>query len=194
MRGSLSIGAATAGLALLSAASLGSQQPVQTSQPHSNSPSLHYSSLRDATARQANTPLFHSSDAAILVTNTNDNGPGSLRQALVDAQNGDTIQFDPALNGQTITLTSGELVVDKNIIISGPGPTLLTVSELYIPKFLYRIFHLRPSHIVTIEGLTITGGYANGSVGGGILNDHATLNINNCTITANHTDRQGGGI
>src|SRR6476646_5822152 len=55
----------------------------------------------------------------IIVTNTNDNGPGSLRQALVDAQDGDTIQFDSSLNGQTITL-SGELVIDKNITISGP--------------------------------------------------------------------------
>src|SRR5947209_9195588 len=59
---------------------------------------------------------------------------------------------------------------------------LLTVSELYIPKFLYRILHVRPGHTVTITGLTITGGYANGSVGGGILNDHSTLHINNCTI------------
>ena len=31
------------------------------------------------------------------VTNTNDSGPGSLRQALADAHDGDTINFDPAL-------------------------------------------------------------------------------------------------
>src|SRR5436190_7297464 len=38
--------------------------------------------------------------ATLIVTNTNDNGLGSLRQALAGAQNGDIIQFDPALNGQ----------------------------------------------------------------------------------------------
>jgi hypothetical protein len=33
----------------------------------------------------------------IIVTNTNDNGPGSLRQALADANNGDAINFDSCL-------------------------------------------------------------------------------------------------
>ena len=43
--------------------------------------------------------------ATITVTDANDNGAGSLRLALVDANNGDTIDFDPSLNGQTITLS-----------------------------------------------------------------------------------------
>ena len=34
----------------------------------------------------------------ITVTNENDSGPGSLRQALADAQDGDTINFDPSVN------------------------------------------------------------------------------------------------
>ena len=59
--------------------------------------------------------------ATITVINTNDSGPGSLRQALADANDGDTINFDPALNGQTINLTSGELVIGKDITIDGPG-------------------------------------------------------------------------
>jgi hypothetical protein len=46
--------------------------------------------------------------AVITVTNTNDSGPGSLRQAINVANQGDTIDFDPALNGQTVTLTSDE--------------------------------------------------------------------------------------
>lgn len=44
----------------------------------------------------------------ITVTNTNDSGPGSLRQALADAGQGDAIDF--AVTG-TIGLTSGELLV-----------------------------------------------------------------------------------
>jgi hypothetical protein len=46
----------------------------------------------------------------LTVTTTADSGAGSLRQALADASDGDTIQFDAALNGHTITLTRDELV------------------------------------------------------------------------------------
>ena len=53
----------------------------------------------------------------IIVTNTNDNGPGSLRQALVDANDGDTI--DATQVSGTITLTGGQLLVDKSVTING---------------------------------------------------------------------------
>jgi hypothetical protein len=49
--------------------------------------------------------------AMFTVTNTKDSGPGSLRQALVDAKDGDTIAF--AVTG-TIVLTSEGLVIDKD--------------------------------------------------------------------------------
>src|ERR1700746_1261676 len=61
----------------------------------------------------------------ITVTNTNDSGPGSLRQALADVNDGDTINF--AVTG-TIGLTTGELLVDKSITISGPGAASLAVN------------------------------------------------------------------
>src|SRR5690606_27888979 len=56
----------------------------------------------------------------LTVTNTNDSGPGSLRQAIADAGFGDTIIFDLPLPA-TITLTSGQLVVSNNLTIEGPG-------------------------------------------------------------------------
>ena len=75
--------------------------------------------------------------ASILtVTNTNDNGPGSLRQALLDVNDADVINF--AVTG-TIGLTSGELALDKSITISGPGFDILTVSRSSNTPF--RIFH-----------------------------------------------------
>src|SRR5258708_31332019 len=57
--------------------------------------------------------------ATLIVTNTNDNGPGSLRQALADAVDGDTIQFVSALNGQTIYLANGQLVINNSITVIG---------------------------------------------------------------------------
>ena len=138
--------------------------------------------------------------ATLIVTTAADSGAGSLRQALADAHNGDTIQFDAALNGQTINLTSGELVIDKNITISGPGSNLLTVSRASTAAN-FRIFHVTPNHTVIIGGLTISGGLVDGtSNGGGILNS-GSLTIANSTISGNQAGLvstsqigYGGGI
>src|SRR6476469_8420985 len=56
--------------------------------------------------------------ATITVTNTNDSGVGSLRQAMINAGSGDTITFHSSLSGQTITLVS-TLVINKNLTIDG---------------------------------------------------------------------------
>ncbi len=54
------------------------------------------------------------------VTNTNDSGVGSLRQAVASAFAGDTITFSPSLAGQTITLTS-TISITKSVTIDGVG-------------------------------------------------------------------------
>src|SRR5215471_1717168 len=60
----------------------------------------------------------------ITVTNGNDSGSGSLRQALADANDGDIINFDPSVN--IVTLTTAELVITKSITISA-SPQMVTV-------------------------------------------------------------------
>jgi hypothetical protein len=126
----------------------------------------------------------------ITVSNTNDSGPGSLRQALADANDGDTINFDVSLKGQTIALTSDELVIDKSITITGPGSDQLAVSVDM--QYTFRIFHVMASPTVTIEGLTI--GPSLYFYGCGIQNDQATLTINNCAVTGNSGLDFGAGI
>ena len=126
----------------------------------------------------------------ITVTNTNDGGPGSLRQALADANDSDTINF--AVTG-TIGLTSAELLVTKSISISGPGADILAVNG----NATYRVFHIAPGKIVAISDLTITNGNATKQPvpdGGGIYNDHATLTLTDCTISNNSAFRDAGGI
>ena len=129
--------------------------------------------------------------ATITVMNTNDSGAGSLRQALVDAVDGDTINFNASLNGQ-ITLTSGQLMVDKGVNITGPGANRLAVNANHAS----RVFYIASGKDVTISGLTITNGSApSPHFGGGIYNDHATLTLSSCTISGNAAEYGiGGGI
>ena len=83
--------------------------------------------------------------ATFTVTNTNNTGVGSLRQAVMDANaaaGADTIVFDATFNSpQTITLTSVITIngVNDTLTITGPGANLLTVSG----NFVAAIFHCR---------------------------------------------------
>ena len=124
----------------------------------------------------------------IVVTNTNDSGPGSLRDALAIANDGDTIDAT-GISG-TISLTSGELQITHAVTINGPGP-----GSLLIVGGGARVFDNLASE-VTISGFFIAGGSAPGDNGGGILNEggnFATLRLINCIIAGNSADF-GGGI
>jgi len=122
-----------------------------------------------------------------MVSNTNDNGPGSLRHALVDANDGDTI--DATNISGVITLTTGQLQVDKSVTIEGPGADSLAVDG----NAQTRVFFIVSGVSVTISGFTIRNGHAN-TTGGGIDNENvATVTISNCTVSAN-TANLGGGI
>ena len=74
-------------------------------------------------AAMASVQIVHA--ATITVTSTADSGAGTLRDALASASDGDTIDF--SVTG-TITLTSGQLVVNNSLTISGPGAANLAVN------------------------------------------------------------------
>jgi HYR domain len=139
--------------------------------------------------------------AAVPVTNTDDGGMGSLRAAISSAMAGDMIVFNLPAGSTTITLTTDELLINKNLIITGPGANLLTVQRSTAggtPDF--RIFDIADGNFnVTISGLTISNGNAPqfSGGGGGILNlSTGTVNIVNDTITGNSSQigGDGGGI
>jgi hypothetical protein len=105
----------------------------------------------------------NSSEAATLfVTSLNDSGPGSLRQTVSSSSSGDTIKF--GVTG-TITLTTGEIVIDKSLSIVGPDPSLLAISG----NNNSRVFFINPNRTLEISGLTIRNGNNSGT-GGGIYN------------------------
>lgn len=126
----------------------------------------------------------------ILVTNTNDSGPGSLRDALAVANDGDTI--DTTGVSGTILLTSGELQVTRNnVTINGPGAENLVINGNATSRVLTN-FGLD----VTISGFTITnGGVGDGNGGGGIHN-RGGLTLIDSIVSNNNTVNgvNGGGI
>ena len=65
----------------------------------------------------------------LTVTNTNDSGAGSLRQAIIDANatpGTDTITFAPTVTG-TITLASNLTPIEESVVITGPGADRLAI-------------------------------------------------------------------
>src|ERR1051326_5159806 len=112
----------------------------------------------------------------ITVTNTNDSGPGSLREALAVANDGDTIDAT-GISG-AITLTSGLLLVDKSVTINGAGADVLAVDG----NMASRVFQTPAGRTVTIMNCSISGNTA--GLGAGIFNGGA-LTIINSTLTGN---------
>ncbi|NJL80922.1 MAG: hypothetical protein HC917_22830 [Richelia sp. SM2_1_7] len=103
------------------------------------------------------------------------------------------------MSGQTITLTSGELLITDAITIEGLGANQLTISG----NNASRVFKIDDSNgnnkiNVTIEGLTITGGKTtagddNNDDGAGIWN-RENLTLKNVVVRNNQAADDGGGI
>jgi hypothetical protein len=142
---------------------------------------------------------------AVVTVNTNGDqappgctgGTCSLRQAIAAAAAGDTINFAPSLNGQTITLTGGVLAISQSVTIAGPGAGMLTISGNDTTT-VFDIAPSNPNQDVTISGLTITNGSATTN-GGGILaaGSLRSLTLTHDAITGNEVtlgpSSAGGG-
>jgi parallel beta-helix repeat protein len=129
--------------------------------------------------------------ATFTVTNLNDSGGGSLRQAILAANAApgvDTITFKPGLSG-TITLTTGEMAISDSAIIAGPGAGIITISG----NNASRIFEANGT--VGISGLTLTQGNPVDGWGGAIASS-GTLVLSGMVITGNRCSGSfgGGGI
>jgi hypothetical protein len=148
--------------------------------------------------------------STLKVTNNFDSGAGSLRYEIAQATSKDTIVFDKSLDGATITLTTGEMVINKNLTIKGPGAGLLTITSIPWVDSLFtsrpgsRVFEVDGANTTfTLSGLTI--GNAGGTTisgyfalpydgwGGGILN-FGNLTLSSCTLSSDSAIDGGGAI
>ncbi|HEX3554739.1 MAG TPA: IPTL-CTERM sorting domain-containing protein [Thermoanaerobaculia bacterium] len=129
--------------------------------------------------------------ATFNVTNLNDAGPGSLRQAVLDANGAagpDVITFQAGLTG-TITLASGPLNVSDSVDVQGPGQAVITVNGNNASTVFY-VYSSAATLDVTISGLTLTGGLA--SRGGGIVDNGENLVLDHVTVSNNTATGEGG--
>ncbi len=133
--------------------------------------------------------VARSGAATITVTNTADSGAGSLRDAVTAAGIGDTILFDTGLSGQTITLTSGFILLTKNLVIDGSG----VASGIRLDGNNNSRIFVQSAGTILLNSLIITNGL--GGYGGGVDQEGGTLTISNCTLTGNSaTSTSGGGF
>jgi predicted outer membrane repeat protein len=151
------------------------------------------------------------------VTNTSNSGPGSLSQAISEANNGGgTILFSNVTGIITMsdTLLTNNITVDASAVPGG-----ITINGNHANQ----IFYVQ-SGIVVMTCLTISNGYqlggsddggaifnrgsltmnrctlsgnsacCGGNGGGAIANEGGSLTVNECTFVGNSTDGYGGGI
>lgn len=150
-------------------------------------------------------------EAATLVVNSPaDSGLGTLRQAIADAAPGDTINFNPALNGKLIRLTSQytiakDLTIDASalpngIVISGDADASHSPTAGDT-----RIFNIGIDATVVLRNLFMQDGktedaplelfgIAGDSRSGGGIYNAGTLTLEDCTVTNCRTGKGGGAI
>jgi hypothetical protein len=138
-----------------------------------------------------------------VVTNTNDSGAGSLRDAIttICSSPNNNVTFnipnaDPNHSGgiYTITLSTGEIPIAKDVNVTGPNSVTNTDPIIISGGTASRVFNVNSGKTATISNLNVTGGNGSAGNGGAIINQ-GTLNLLGMAIYGNTaTGQNGGGI
>ena len=141
--------------------------------------------------------------ATFTVTNTNDSGAGSLRQAVIDANLSgvaNTINF--AVTG-AIVLTSGQIRIESPLNIVGPGVGSLAIDGNASSRIFTIVENNAPAcpalsgpndFAVSISGLTLRNGSRNvANSSGGAIVAEKSLTLNS-VIIRDSAAKNGGGV
>ena len=134
----------------------------------------------------------------LVVLNTNDSGGGSLRDAVSNANPGDTIRFHPALiGGSNATLVlNNEIIINKSLTIKG---LYNNTDTLFISgNNNTRLFAIYNVGNTTLDSLALINGNGAGNSytgrGGAVIaHSSDTLQVLNSFVFNNNADN-GGGI
>jgi hypothetical protein len=111
----------------------------------------------------------------------------SLREALNYSPSGSFITFAPALSGATITLTNGQLLLNKNLTIDGSTlPSGIQING----NAASRVFYVTNGVVAVLKSLTIANGLApagnfSANGGGGGIFCRGRVDLLNCSLVAN---------
>lgn len=147
--------------------------------------------LQDDDSRLASTDSQEVRGTTYTVTNTDDSGSGSLRQAILDANaNPGADEIDATGVSGTILLASGALpeIVD-DLTITGPGAETLAISGLNA----HRVFSVGSGANVTISALTVRNGYTEWGGGGVAIWGESIVTLNALRVLSSTAD-YGGGV
>lgn len=135
---------------------------------------------------------------AVPVTNCNDDGPGSLRDAVFQSVSGDTIDASQ-LTCSVISLATGYLNVGQSdLTIRGPGVGNLHIVADYHGGQGGVILHSGTGRL-TVTGLTVKRGMARGEYGGGCIGSNGSVTlrdaaVRDCVAFGESSSSRGGGI
>ena len=137
-------------------------------------------------------PSANAHAATFPVFNLDDDGLGSLRQAIVAANataGADTITF--SISGTIKLVTMLPLITDAaELTIDGSGQAVTISGE-----HLVRVMRVESGASLTLDHLTIANGTSPASdAGGGIYNKTGTVTISNSTFSGNNAAIFGGGL
>ena len=138
-------------------------------------------------------------DAATIVVTSAQDQPDplriTLREAVEQAQSGDTIVFDQALTGSTIVLSPvlGPLRLDQSVTISGGGRSI-TVSGGGATNHVRCDPNPKQFATIVIEELSFVNGRS--FIGASLVANRATLDltVRGCRFRGNHSDSAGGAV
>lgn len=126
--------------------------------------------------------------ALVPVSNCNDSGAGSLRDAVAGAATGDTIDMT-ALACSTITLTSGSVAIGQDdLTIAGPGAGTLAIDA----GGNSTVFDFTGTGTLAVDAVTLTNGYYSGTSGGAIWAYSGDIALQD-SIILNSIVYDGGG-
>ncbi|WP_395736869.1 beta strand repeat-containing protein [Prosthecobacter sp.] len=138
----------------------------------------------------------------LIVSNTGDSGPGSLRQAILDlgfSGGQDTITFSPSLNGKVILISSGEITIPaKSVTLDASA---LTNGLALFGTSYNRIFTVPSSGSLTLRSLILANNvstpYGAGPQApgyGGAIYNNGLLTLEYCSFVLSAAGTAGGAI